>query len=586
MCNRYRAMGQAALMEYARTLGIEWEFPAPRYNIGPNQIAPIFVMNEDPKPVATVARWNLIPSFEASDRGGPLRTNARAEEVLTKPSYRDAVQRRRCLVPSDGFYEWEHLHGGRVKLPWAFELAERHPFTFAGLWEPGHETRPPSFTILTTRPNELVARIHNRMPVMLADKAARRWLTPGPLTRETLAPFVEPFPAGRLRSYRVNPLLNSVRQDSARRRPRRHPSSWPRQRPVSRARASCSESVSGSPRRPLPGYRRSALEPSRPPHLQERLPELRRRGAPARLHAHAREWPGDLIGPMLAGQLPVTKVLSLTALLVPFTASYALPMGMLTGILLTLGRLSADNEITAMRAAGISMPRLTRPVFVLAALGSALGLYINFEAMPRAKVVYERELTAALHANPLNLIVPRTFIRQFPGYVLYIGDKQAGSLKDFWLWKFDANHHVILFERAASGRVDYDAKTNSILVTLANFQVEKLDERKPEDFTESPAVATAEVSDPVALPLDRIFGRTELRQKLLWMTYAELRSPLGLTQALKDEDGDERRARMKVELTIQEKFTLAFAVLSFALIGVPLGIQVSRRETSANLGLR
>jgi lipopolysaccharide export system permease protein len=294
---------------------------------------------------------------------------------------------------------------------------------------------------------------------------------------------------------------------------------------------------------------------------------------------------GDLMGPMLAGQLPVAKFLALTALLVPFAASYALPMGMLTGILLTLGRLSADNEITAMRAAGISMPRLTRPIFLLAGLAAALGLYVNFEAMPHAKVVYERDLTAALHANPLNLIVPRTFIRQFPGYVLYIGDKQEGTLKDFWLWKFDANHRVILFERAASGRVDYDEKKNQVLVTLANFQIERLDEKNPEDFTESPSVATAEVSDPVALPLDSLFGRIVLRQKLAWMTYAELRSPLGMTQALKDEDGDPRRAAMKVALTIQEKFTLAFAVLSFALIGVPLGIQVSRRETSANLGL-
>jgi lipopolysaccharide export system permease protein len=293
----------------------------------------------------------------------------------------------------------------------------------------------------------------------------------------------------------------------------------------------------------------------------------------------------DLMAPMLAGQLPVTKFLSLTALTVPVAASYALPMGMLAGILLTLGRLSADNEITAMRAAGISMPRLTRPIFVLAGLAAASGLYINFEAMPHAKVLYERDLTAAIHANPLNLIVPRTFIRQFPGYVLYIGDKQQGGLKDFWLWKFDANHRVTQFVRAASGRVDYNPQTNQMSVVLANFQVEKLDEKNPEEFVESPSVATAEMSDPIPLSLDSIFGRMELRQKLAWMTYAELRSPLGLNQALKDQDGNLRRATMKVALTIQEKFTLAFAVLSFALIGVPLGIQVSRRETSANLGL-
>ena len=216
MCNRYRAMGQAALMEYARQIfGMEWDLATPRFNIGPNQIVPIFVLDDQPKPVATEARWNLIPAFEPGAVGSVLRTNARSEEVLAKPSYRDAIQHRRCLVPCDGFYEWEHREGGRVKLPWAFELPGQRPFTMAGLWERGNEVRPPTFTILTTQPNELVARIHNRMPVMLADGDAQRWLTSGPMTKDSLAPFVQPFPSEAMRSYRVNPLLNSVRQESA-----------------------------------------------------------------------------------------------------------------------------------------------------------------------------------------------------------------------------------------------------------------------------------------------------------------------------------------------------------------------------------
>ena len=216
MCNRYRAIGREELMRYAREeFGIEWDIPTPRYNIAPNQVAAIFVQDDANRPVATVARWNLIPHFERTDRPGYLRTNARSEEVLSKPSYREPVQKRRCLVPADGFYEWEHLHGGRLKLPWAFELKGARPFSFAGLWEHGDVDRPPSFTILTTRPNELVARIHDRMPVMLAPAQAHQWLTPGPLTKETLAPFVEPFPPGEMHSFPVNPKLNSVREDSA-----------------------------------------------------------------------------------------------------------------------------------------------------------------------------------------------------------------------------------------------------------------------------------------------------------------------------------------------------------------------------------
>jgi putative SOS response-associated peptidase YedK len=216
MCNRYRAIGREELIRFAREeFGIEWDIPTPRYNIAPNQPAAIFVQEEAKPAVVPNARWNLVPFFETEPKPGILRTNARVEEVFGKPSYRDPLQKRRCLVPADGFYEWEHLHGGRLKLPWAFELAEKRPFAFAGLWEHGNETRPPSFTILTTQPNELVARIHNRMPVMLSREAAHQWLTPGPLTKDALAPYAVPFPAELLRSYPVNPRLNSVREDSA-----------------------------------------------------------------------------------------------------------------------------------------------------------------------------------------------------------------------------------------------------------------------------------------------------------------------------------------------------------------------------------
>lgn len=160
-----------ALLEY----GVRWDIPAPRYNIGPNQIVPIIVKDDAGANVATVARWNLIPSDKQGDeKGGPLMTNARSEGVLTTWSYRHAIQERRCLVPADGFYEWEHLYDGKLKLPWAFERERRRPFAFAGIWNRGGEMKPPSFSILTTSPNSVVGKIHDRMPVMLEEDAARR----------------------------------------------------------------------------------------------------------------------------------------------------------------------------------------------------------------------------------------------------------------------------------------------------------------------------------------------------------------------------------------------------------------------------
>jgi len=216
MCNRYRARDPAAIVAMLKKLwGIEIDLGLPRYNIAPNQVLPIVVTGENSQPAVEMARWNLVPAFEAGGGSEYLRTNARAEDVLTKPSYRQGIQRRRCVVPADGFYEWEHLHGARIKLPWAFELASGAPFSFAGICEQGTETRPPSFTILTTTPNALVARVHHRMPVLLSDRDAQQWLIPGALTKELLEPFVKPFSPEKMRSYRVNPALNSVRNDTA-----------------------------------------------------------------------------------------------------------------------------------------------------------------------------------------------------------------------------------------------------------------------------------------------------------------------------------------------------------------------------------
>jgi lipopolysaccharide export system permease protein len=296
----------------------------------------------------------------------------------------------------------------------------------------------------------------------------------------------------------------------------------------------------------------------------------------------------DLLGYVLAGQLTLATFARLILLLIPFAVSYALPMGMLTGVLLTLGRLSADSEVTAMRTAGISLTRIARPVALLGALGFLLGLYVNFTAMPQARLQYQRELADAVRTNPLRFIVPRTYIRDFPGYVVYVGDKQGTVLTDFWLWELDRTQRVVRAVRASSGRFDYDAEANTLLLTLLNAQIESRNPRQPEDFTEAPLVGTFDKTESIRLPLDKLFGRADIQQKLKWMTYGQLRDEEARLAALVVPPGQakpHRREQMKVQLVLQEKFQNALAMLSFALIGVPLGIKVSRRETSANLGV-
>ena len=296
----------------------------------------------------------------------------------------------------------------------------------------------------------------------------------------------------------------------------------------------------------------------------------------------------DLLGPMLAGQMRLVTFGRLVLLMVPVVASYALPLGMLTGVLLTLGRLSSDSEITAMRAAGMSILRIAVPVLILGGIGALIGLRINFESMPWAKIEYEREFAAALRANPLSFIRPKTFIREFPGAVVYVGSRNGPDLRDFWLWQLDPEKRVIRFIRADSGRVDFDEANSEFIVTLKRARIEDHDRKAPDSFAEPLRVSTFEEIDPFRLSLARYLGIQTVHQKLPWMTYGELEAEKARVEAQPVPAGGEKqhaRDVMKVTLTIQDKFNMALAVFTFALVGVPLGIKVSRRETSANLGL-
>lgn len=297
----------------------------------------------------------------------------------------------------------------------------------------------------------------------------------------------------------------------------------------------------------------------------------------------------EVIGPLLAGQISLLGFGRLLWLLFLFATSYALPMGILTGVLLTLGRLSADSEVTAMRAAGISIGRLSLPIYVLGALCAGAALYINLEASPRARFEFKSELAAALRSDPLTFIVPKTYIRDFKGCVLYVGEKEGNELRDIWLYELDDQRRVRRVVRAESGRIDYDEKTNSLIPTLVRAKTEERDEENPEDFSKSPRAPSVDRAEQWRIPLDGYLNRSVARTKPEWLTQEALRAEQAKLAARPAPPAEKKqqyeREELQLELIAQERFNLALAVFSFALIGIPLGIKVSRRETSANLGL-
>ncbi|MGH8019444.1 MAG: LptF/LptG family permease [Opitutaceae bacterium] len=290
----------------------------------------------------------------------------------------------------------------------------------------------------------------------------------------------------------------------------------------------------------------------------------------------------DLFALVADGKLTVQATAEMLVMLFPFVLTYAMPMGLLTAVLLTLGRFSAQHEITAMRAAGVGLARIGAPVLLIAVVSVAISLVVNFSYAPNAKSAYRERLAAAARTNPLSFIVERTFVRQFPGVVLYAGAREGNRLRDFWVWELDKQNRVTRFSRADSGYFEWNEEDNYVMLVLENGRVELRNTDDPEDFSKVPISPSFERL-PIQLPLDRVFKRQQFVKKVSWMNFSELVSEQRRLQTSTDPADAERL--LQVKMNIHEKAALAFSVLSFALIGVPLGIRTRRSETSANLGV-
>jgi putative SOS response-associated peptidase YedK len=192
----------------------EWN---PRYNIAPTQPVPIIRQNpKEPRRELSLVRWGLIPSWAKDMSGAAMMINARSETAATKPAFRDPLTSRRCLVPADGFYEWQRR--GKTKQPFCFEVNEGELFAFAGLWDrwkdpSGQWVR--SCSILTTTPNAVTSAVHDRMPVILDPDNYDLWLDPGMTNVEAVSEMLKPYDARQMTCYPVNTRINYAANDDA-----------------------------------------------------------------------------------------------------------------------------------------------------------------------------------------------------------------------------------------------------------------------------------------------------------------------------------------------------------------------------------
>lgn len=216
MCGRY------TLKTPVERLSEEFQFPQiiplkPRYNIAPSQpVAVVRLLPDDTQRKLDLLHWGLIPVWTKDLKKARQPINAKAETVAELPSFRVAFRQRRCLIPADGFYEWQQQ--GRYKQPVYICMKDREPFAFAGLWE--HWEKPDlepidSCVLLTTEPNELLVQVHNRMPVILDPRYYDLWLDPKVLEDLRLHLLLGPFPPDQMTAHPVSLRVNNPKNDDA-----------------------------------------------------------------------------------------------------------------------------------------------------------------------------------------------------------------------------------------------------------------------------------------------------------------------------------------------------------------------------------
>ena len=210
MCGRFVFYTDPQFMREQRAFDDEKIEFRPQYNIAPTQ--QVVAITSDGKRKAELMQWGLVPFWAKDLKIGYRMINAVGETLATKPAFRAAFKKRRCLILADGFFEWRK--DGKNKIPTYIFLKSREPFAFAGLWEtwksPGGETVK-SCTIETTKPNELIEPIHNRMPVILSSETEALWLDPSTEDPNILQPLLQPCPAEQMESYKVSSFVNSPR---------------------------------------------------------------------------------------------------------------------------------------------------------------------------------------------------------------------------------------------------------------------------------------------------------------------------------------------------------------------------------------
>ena len=288
----------------------------------------------------------------------------------------------------------------------------------------------------------------------------------------------------------------------------------------------------------------------------------------------------EVVALLVSRQATLGCVLEAFSLLLPFVLAFSLPMGLLTATLLIFGRLSADQELTAARAGGVSLVALVAPVLALSLILGALCAWINLELAPRCRVQYRELLFRLGKADPTAFLVENSFLTDLPGYVVYIGKKRGEHLENILLNRLEGGE-LVQRTRAVRGQVAYDAAHNRYLFRLFDAQI-AIRSRESGGATNAPPIfgewetpAAGELT--IAVDFQKL-AAAPAKPSISNMTFRQLASELRAQRAAGIETSP-------ILVQMHRQVAFSFACVGFTLVGIPLGIRAHRRETSVGVAL-
>ncbi len=291
----------------------------------------------------------------------------------------------------------------------------------------------------------------------------------------------------------------------------------------------------------------------------------------------------QLLELLVSQAAPLDLILTFVAYVLPFSLTFTIPWGFLTAVLLVFGKMSAENELIALRSSGISVPRVCSSVFVLAAVCVGVCLWINVEVAPTAQVKMRDALYNIATSNPLAMFGSDRIITEFPGRKIYVERNEGAQLFNLLVYEINDRDELVRVVSAKRGQLEIDAKNKQLLLHIYDARFEQRDEADPDNLAKMQKGITMQQSTwPISL--SELYERNQKKARLSHMTVNELLTRLNTEAIAENSDeknSEERRKAQTAAVTeVSKRFSLSLASLAFALIGVPLAITAHRKETS------